>query len=325
MAHMDARRLAPADFDFEGTGDEARNWLDVAYGSSLGLSGQMGAVRHRRSESDGVAVDRLTIDAPITFDADPMPGLVVVDVRRGQIEYTRNGTTDGGVDGDSLLATGWDMAFSGRGNGYEVDNTRISASVLADAIRDIDPDRRPDELVFARFVPRSAAAGARWRVTVEEYRSSIATHDSDVARGSATRLLAHTLLHTFPNNVVGEASRLDVGRDRRDASQSAVRRAQAFIEGREGDDLSIAVIAQAAGVSPRALQYAFQQHLGCTPLAYLRRVRLDLVRRSLRDGSVVSVADAAVRLGFFNPGRFAAEYRQVFGENPRETLRRAAD
>lgn len=323
MAHLDARRMDPADFDFEGTGDEARNWLDVAYGSSLGLSTRMGAVRHRRTESDGVAVDHLTIDAPITFDADPIPGLVVVDVLRGQIEYSRAGHTDAAVEGDSVLASGWGMPFAGRGNGYEVNNTRLSLPVLDAAIRDIDPDRSADDLTFHRFVPVSAAAGARWRVTLQEYRESIGTHENEVARGSATRLLAHALLHTFPNNVVGEARRLDLGRDRRDASQSAVRRAQSFIEGRAGDDLSVAVIAQAAGVSPRALQYAFQQHLGCTPLAYLRRVRLDLVRRSLRDGSVTSVADAAVRLGFFNPGRFAADYRREFGENPRDTLRRA--
>ncbi len=322
MAHLDPRRLATTDIEFEGTGDEARQWLDQAYGASLGLAGRMGAVRHRRLESEGVAVDHLTIDAPITFDAEPLPGIVVVDVVRGQIEYTRSGTTDSGVDGDSLLATGWGVPFSGRGNGYEVRNTRISPEVLSGAIRDLHPDRSTDDLVFDSFVPRSPAAGARWRVTLDEFTRSYPAHDGSVARGSATRLLALTMLHTFPNNVVAAGSLADVGRDRRDASQSAVRRAQAVIEARADEDLSIGDIAQACAVTPRALQYAFRQHLGCTPLTYLRRVRLDLVRLSLRDGSAASVSDAAVRLGFLNPGRFATEYRQAYGENPRDTLRR---
>lgn len=311
-------------FDFAGAGDEARHWLDVAYGASLGLRGTMGEVRHRRVRTDGIDVDHLLIDAPITFDAEPMPSLVVVDVLHGAIEYTRRGTTDQGVDGDTLLASGLALPFHGSGQGYEVRNTSVSLAMLDVAIRDIDPDRTVDDLVFERFVPRSPQAGARWRATLEEFRGSVDEQEASLVRGSGSRLLAYTLLHTFPNNIVGATESRDVGRDRRDASQSSVRRAQAFIEGRAGDDLTVADIAAAAGVTPRSLQYAFQQHLGCTPLAYLRRVRLDLVHRSLRTGSVASVADASVALGFFNPGRFAAEYRRTYGENPRDTLRRAS-
>lgn len=313
-----------APFDFEGTGDEARHWLDRAYGSALGLRGLMGQVRHRRVSTDGIDVDDLLIDAPLTFDAEPMPALVVVDVLHGAIEYTRNGTTDQAVDGDTLLASGWGLPFHGSGQGYEVRNTSVSVQMLDAAIRDLVPDRTADDLAFERFVPHSPEAGARWRATLEEFRGTVGVEESPLLRGSTSRLLAYTLLHTFPNNIVRRDESGDVGRDRRDASQSTVRRAQAFIEGRAGDDLSVADIAAAAGVTPRSLQYAFQQHLGCTPLAYLRRVRLDLVHRSLRTGGEVSVADAAVRMGFFNPGRFAAEYRKVYGENPRDTLRRAS-
>ena len=69
-------------------------------------------------------------------------------------------------------------------------------------------------------------------------------------------------------------------------------------------------------MTPRALQYAFRKHLGCTPQDYLRRVRLDLVRRSLRDGTAQSVSDAAAAHGFFNPGRFASYYRQIVRREP---------
>ncbi|CAM3660507.1 AraC family transcriptional regulator [Nocardioides zeicaulis] len=312
-----------ATFDFEGTGDAARHWLDQAYGSSLGLRGPMGQVRHRRTSTDGIDVDHLLVDAPLTFDAEPLPALVVVDVLHGGIEYTRSGATDQAVDGDTLLASGWGLPFRGSGQGYEVRNTSVSVEMLDAAIRDIDPDRTADDLAFERFVPHSPEAGARWRATLDEFRASAPVDDAPLLRGSASRLLTYTLLHTFPNNIVRGTESGDVGRDRRDASQSTVRRAQAFIEGRAADDLSVADIAAAAGVTPRSLQYAFQQHLGCTPLAYLRRVRLDLVHRSLRTGTVEAVSDAAVRMGFFNPGRFAAEYRKIYGENPRDTLRRA--
>ena len=44
------------------------------------------------------------------------------------------------------------------------------------------------------------------------------------------------------------------------------------------------------------------------------------MHQALRDGSAVSVGDVAARYGFHNPGRLAADYRQVFRENPGRTL-----
>ena len=102
-----------------------------------------------------------------------------------------------------------------------------------------------------------------------------------------------------------------------------MRRAVRIIEERAEEDLALADLAVECAVTPRTLQYAFRKELGCTPHDYLRRVRLDLVRQALRDGSAALVAEAAARYGFFNAGRFAAEYRQVFNENPRQTLLRA--
>ena len=70
------------------------------------------------------------------------------------------------------------------------------------------------------------------------------------------------------------------------------------------------------------LARAFRTHLGCTPQDYLRRVRLDLARQALRDGSAGTVTDAAIQNGFLNPGRFAAYYRDQYDENPGDTLSR---
>ena len=105
---------------------------------------------------------------------------------------------------------------------------------------------------------------------------------------------------------------------------STVRRAVRVIEQHADDDLTVAQLAEACGVTPRALQYAFRRHLGCTPMAYLRRVRVGLVREALQDGEAPTVGDAAAKYGFFNPGRLAAVYRQVFEENPSDTLRRSS-
>lgn len=324
MPERHARRAAPDVFDFEGAGDEAREWLDHAYGTSLGLGGQMGTVSHRRQQWAGAAVDHLRIGSAVTFDAvEAMPVLVVVDVLDGRLEYTRERVTDRSRAGDTVLASGWARPFSGAGEGYEVRNTSVTVDVLGEAIREIDPEMSADRLSFSGFVPRSRAAAARWRATVDELSGSVPSAVDAAMQKEASRLLAHTILRTFPHNVGADASSAAHARDRRDGTQSTLRRAQEVIQARSSQDLSLLRLADEVGVTPRALQYAFRRHLGCTPHAYLRQVRLDLVHQALCDGTAPSVSDVASRYGFFNPGRFAADYRQVFGHNPGQTLRRA--
>lgn len=318
MPEQVSRSRPPEGFDFEGDGDDARQWLDTSYGASLGLGGDMGTVRHHRRTRGQVSFDRLRIEAPVRFDAEAMPSLVVVDVLAGEVEYTRRSVTDRTGRGDTVLASGWGMPFTGGGSGYDVRNTSISVEALTAAIEDLDPGRTAADLSFSSFVPRSPAAAAQWRAVVD--RLGATPSDDEHVHAEVSRLLAHSLLSTFENNIV--AAHLRGPWHMRDATQATVRRAQRIIEERAHESLSMPAIARECAVTPRALQYAFRRHLGCTPSAYLRQVRLDLVHQSLTDGSAQQVGDVATRFGFFNPGRFAAEYRQMFNENPRETLAR---
>ncbi len=76
-------------------------------------------------------------------------------------------------------------------------------------------------------------------------------------------------------------------------------------------------------ISRRMLNYCFQEVLGTNPLAYLRSLRLNGVRRELREQrGAVAVKDVAAKWGFWHLPRFAAEYRELFGELPSETLAR---
>ena len=323
MPHSRSRRGSPDVFGYEGTGDEAREYLDTAYGTTFRLTGRLGTVRHHRVDHGSFAVDHIKIDTELAFDAEPMPVLVVVDIIRGDLEYTRDHLTDRTHDGDSVLAAGWDMPFHGRTEGYEIRTTSLTAEALRAAVAEVDPEYPWQHVSFTSYVPRSPAAGARWRATVDQLASARPEHESATERDEAACLLGHTLLQTFPNNVVAEAGRV-MRMESRSATRSLVREAVRIIEAHPTAHIAPAELAQECGVTSRTLQYAFRQHLGCTPSDYLRRVRLDLVRQALRDGSSLTVGDAAARFGFFNPGRFASDYRQVFDENPRQTLHRSA-
>lgn len=325
MPQSRSTRGAPNVFDFEGTGDDAGEWLDQAYGTSLRLTGQVGTVRHSGVDHGLFAFGHLRIDAPFSVDSDALPTLVVVDVLEGEAAHTREHITSHNHDGDSVLAAGWDMPFSNVSPGVEVRTTTIGAAALAAAVEDLVPGRPWEQISFSSYVPYSPAAGARWRATVDQLSAAVplveADGSTDVA-DQAGRLLAHTLLATFPNDVMADAVRLELEAGKRESSPTLVTHAMRVIESRAYEETTLDELADQCGVSPRALQYAFRKHLGCSPLDYLRRVRLDLARGSMRNGDRISVSDAAAKFGFHNPGRFASDYRQVFDENPRQTLDR---
>jgi AraC-like DNA-binding protein len=82
-------------------------------------------------------------------------------------------------------------------------------------------------------------------------------------------------------------------------------------------------LAAIAGVGVRVLQESFRQHVGMSPLTYLRRLRLDGVHAELSrsDPWQVSVSEVAFRWGFTHLGRFAGAYKERFGVPPSQTLR----
>ncbi|EME55021.1 AraC family transcriptional regulator [Amycolatopsis decaplanina] len=106
----------------------------------------------------------------------------------------------------------------------------------------------------------------------------------------------------------------------------AVRRAMAYCEEHAGEPVSVADMAAAARVSLRTLQARFRIDFGATPAAYLRRVRLDRVHQDLlriADGSASgTVAEVATRWGFTHLSRFAAYYREAYGQVPSRTAER---
>src|SRR6516225_2940411 len=82
-------------------------------------------------------------------------------------------------------------------------------------------------------------------------------------------------------------------------------------------------LAAACGVAERSLQRHFRRFVGQTPMEFLRAERLDQVRQSLLGAPPqADVTRIAGRCGFNHLGRFAAWYRERYGESPSATLRR---
>jgi AraC-like DNA-binding protein len=85
-------------------------------------------------------------------------------------------------------------------------------------------------------------------------------------------------------------------------------------------------LARIGCMSVRALHASFRDELGVSPMAHLRRIRLDHVHAELLRGLPpdTRIGDVATRWGFFHPSRFAHQYQERFGELPSETVARRA-
>jgi len=101
-----------------------------------------------------------------------------------------------------------------------------------------------------------------------------------------------------------------------------VRRVEDWVDGQQPETIQIADLCRALGLSRRTLQRAFTETLGMGPARYLTLKRLIAVRAALRrsDPAATTVTEAALRYGFWELGRFARNYRRMFGERPSQTL-----
>ena len=106
---------------------------------------------------------------------------------------------------------------------------------------------------------------------------------------------------------------------------AAVRDAMDIIEAGPHLPLTTSTLAKQCHVSVRTLQEGFQQHLGMSPMAYVRVVRLRRAHRELLSShpSHSTVATIAHRWGFTHLGRFATAHQTTYGQTPLQALRSA--
>ena len=196
----------------------------------------------------------------------------------------------------------------------------VSALVLQSAGRALTGGRFPLTAGIHRWRPPATALGN----LAEIYDSAIRVNRTDprVAAGAeAAHGLEQQLLEALVE-CMGEAPAVcpDAAWFHR---AELMRRFEDLIRNRPGN--SIGSITAALGAPLRSLRAVCAAYLGVTPRSYLRLRRLQLARRALQEGGAVAggVSDVARRLGFGQMGRFAAAYRNQFGELPSATLRLA--
>ncbi|HEY3557224.1 MAG TPA: helix-turn-helix domain-containing protein [Kribbella sp.] len=295
-------------------------FLNRAYTKmQIGSGAPGGRARISRAAAASISVDRLGIGFEMSYDADPLGKICLCEVYSGSIEdHATAGWEDSFRPGDLVSFAPPDRPLTGtvRSSSYSI--TMFDPALLTRVAGVSRQSNAPVRLLGHR--PHSVQAARHLSRTIA-YLGDYALLDpvvqaSPLVVASLEQLLASSVLAAFPNTTMeGE----DLA-----ARPTTIRRALAFMEPNVDQAIGVADIAAAAGVTVRALQTAFQRHLGTTPLGHLRRLRLAEVRAELlaADPSECTVAGVAARWGFHHHGRMTAAYRELYDELPSATLAR---
>lgn len=105
----------------------------------------------------------------------------------------------------------------------------------------------------------------------------------------------------------------------------SIERGRRYIHANFVGTLRIASVCEAAGIRSRTLEYGFRELFGVSPVAYIKALRLNHVRRRLLSADSVerTITTLALDSGFCHLSQFAADYQKFFGESPSVTRRRA--
>jgi AraC-like DNA-binding protein len=201
----------------------------------------------------------------------------------------------------------------------------IDRHAVEDALADALGRSLTSQIDFQPIMSATTQAVRSWITMVSVFTEQLFRPRSVLHQPMAGKPFAESVVrgfllaadHPYRANLEGEAT---------EAPPRAVRAAIDVIEAEADQPLTVSALAERSYVSVRALQHGFQRHLGTSPTAYLRDVRLRRAHQDLleSDPSTVSVAAVAYRWGFTNLGRFAAAHTARYREPPMRTLRRTA-
>lgn len=105
------------------------------------------------------------------------------------------------------------------------------------------------------------------------------------------------------------------GRFRGGLAGGALRRVRAYIDGHIGERISLDELAHQAGVSRFHFARQFRLSTGESPMAYLRRVRIERSKSILQTRDT-TIAEVAARLGFSDQSHFTRIFGRLVGVSP---------
>lgn len=269
-----------------------------------------------------LTIGHLSFGAPVTLIASELDAYHVTIPVSGQVETRHAGREVTAHPSAGAVFGPGNPVYTLHSAGSAELDVKIERSALETELASLlgHPIEGPIDLPAQIDV--SDGPGRSWCRLVQEVHQEYRHADSLVHQATIAGRLRHIvvggLLFALPHRYHRELTAPP-----RPGPPRAIRRAQDAIQAEPERAFTVADLATEAQVSVRSLQEGFRRHLGCSPMSYLQRVRLERAHEDLRraDPARDTVASIAHRWGFAHLGRFASAYRVRYQESPSTTLR----
>jgi AraC-like DNA-binding protein len=273
-----------------------------------------------------VVISEVLVGSDVVIDCGELCSAYRVNVlRSGHIESVHRGSSLIAGPGSAAIYQPQGHAAARWAAGSRMLAVKIDRCAVEDALSDALGRQLTSQVDFTLLMQADAGPARSWINMLLHFTEQLFRPDSMLSHPIVglpfVESLVYGLLLTADNPhrsaVAGQAHQI---------SPRTVRAAVEIIEQEAHLPLTVSSIASRSHASVRSLQQGFRRHLGTTPMAYLREVRLRRAHQSLleSDPSTASVASVAYRWGFTNLGRFAAAHTARYDEPPAATLRRLA-
>ncbi len=100
---------------------------------------------------------------------------------------------------------------------------------------------------------------------------------------------------------------------------SRIDKALSFIHKNYGSSIEVEQLAKLVSMSPSAFHRCFKEVTSCSPIQYLKKIRLNKARDLLQQQGL-KVKDAALEVGYESAAQFSREFKRYFKKNPGEII-----
>lgn len=212
----------------------------------------------------------------------------------------RLGAMIGGVETGAFI-----LARAGLLNGHRATIHWENAESFAEEFPDVNLTGQIFELDRRRF----SASGATAAMDMMLY--FVAQHlGQKVASGVAEEFIYNRMRK-------GESPQRLEASDRMNTRNPRLRRLLTYLDKNLNVSIDVADMARVEKISQREIRRLFQTHLGISPKAYHRRLRLEKAQAMLRQ-SDVDVSTVALDCGFTSSSDFSRAYKREFNRRPKD-------